>query len=351
MMARKDFSQQINAGSARDQQLRKTKVSSRFDKIDSALGGRDSLLVGDADGVHATDDHTTFYVQTLEKEGKVTRTFARWPIDKIDDNPLNSRTIYSEEKIAARANSIAKEGQLVPALAARSTSDSSRIVLIDGHYRKRGAASLNKAELEVCILEGLQPIDFYRLARAANSEREAETTLDIAYGYQKLLDNGIAKSDDELARLIGENKSKVSKLLSLLQLPDAVRDIMAETPEPFGINISYEVALYHKAIGTDAKTIAFTERIRDEQLSFAKVKSIREALEQGKRVRKNMSRQYKIARADGTPLGTIKEWDNGRIVVDLALGNSETAQSYLALLREQLEKDGHGSTPAKVENS
>lgn len=342
-MAKKDFSGALAAGVKRDQTLRETTNVSRFERVDVALAGRQHLL--DAEQPAAaepalTGEQTSFYVETLEKEGKVKSTYTAWALDKIDDNPLNSRTIYKEDKIAARAASMARDGQLQPALAARHPEFSDRVILIDGHYRKQGALRNRAGALDLKILDGLQPIDFYRLARAANNEREQETILDVAYGYKKLLDEGYAKSNDELAKLVEEGKSKVSKTLSLLELPPGVLEAISTNAEQFGINVSYELALYYRATD-EARTVALAERIRREELSFQKVKAIREAVGKQRSPRKSLSRQYKVSAADGTSIGAMKEWGDGKIQIELTLGSSERAEDYIATLKQMLTDDGH----------
>lgn len=342
-MAKKDFSVALAAGVKRDQTLRDKTDTSRFERVDAALAGREHLLdVAQPRNPEPalTSDHTSFYVETLEKEGKVKSSYDSWPLDKIDDNPLNSRTIYKEDKIAARAASMARDGQLQPALAARHPEFPDRVILIDGHYRKRGALRNRAGTLDLKILDGLQPIDFYRLARAANNEREQETILDVAYGYKKLLDEGYAKSNDELAKLVEEGKTKVSKALSLLELPPGVLDVISANSDQFGINVGYELALYYRATD-EVRTVALAERIRREELSFQKVKALREAIGKQRAPRKSLSRQYKVSAADGTSIGAMKEWGNGKIQIELTLGSSERADDYIAKFKQMLADDGH----------
>ncbi|MCG5077112.1 ParB/RepB/Spo0J family partition protein [Paraburkholderia tagetis] len=339
-MAKKNFSAALNAGVQRDKELRDTSIASRFERVEAALDGRATLLetASDESPIRAVAPNT--YVETLERDGKITAIYAMWPIDKIDDNPLNSRTIYQEEKISARAASMAKDGQLVPALAARHPSDNTRTILIDGHYRKQGALRNRGTTLDLKILDGLAPIDFYRLARAANNEREQETVLDVALGYKKLLDEGYAKTNDELALLVEEGKSKVSKTLAVLELPTSVQEFIALYPEQFGLNISYELSQFLKATD-EPKTRELAQKIVDEGLSFLKVKAIREGLSQGRAPRKTFSRQYKISSPEGASIGAIKEWGNGNIQVSLALDNPERAEVYIEALKKLLDEDGH----------
>ncbi|KVM75091.1 chromosome partitioning protein ParB [Burkholderia ubonensis] len=341
---KKDFSAALNAGVKRDQEMRTASVPDRFSRVEAALDGRDSLLepVKKGSGVATIGGSSAIdsYVATLEQTGRVKSRYVSMPIDQIDDNPLNSRTIYKEDKIAARAASMARDGQLQPALAGLHPDSPGRVILIDGHYRKQGALRNRWEKLDLKLLEGLEPIDFYRLARSANNEREQETILDVAYGYKKLLDEGYAKSNDELAILVEEGKSKISKTLALLELPQSVLDVISSHPEQFGLTTSYELALYLKA--TDEKrTLMFAERIRNEELSHQKVKTMREALAKDRSPRKSLSRQYKVSNGDGSAIGAIKEWGNGKLQIDLTLGTAERAEAYIAALKKLLAEDGH----------
>ncbi|MEB2558758.1 ParB/RepB/Spo0J family partition protein [Burkholderia cenocepacia] len=333
----KDFGNQLKKGKQLDEKMRSYQVASRFDRVESALEGKESLLSDTPVERPDVPDSATFYVETLEREGRVKAIPTTWPIDKIDDNPLNSRKIYDDVKVKARANSIAKDGQMVPALAARHPTDPERLVLIDGQYRKRARLSLKHKELDVKILEGLERIDFWRLARAANNEREQESTLDTAYGFKKLLDEGFAQTEEALASMIGENKSSINKHLALLSLPEPIVDLMASNPSLFGINMAYEITLFRKIVG-DEKAIHLVQRVVDEELSFRKVEAIRKSQEKGPRRRNPTARHFKYTRPDGSQMGTIKEWDDGRIQVDLNLG--ENVASFREKLQEILTADG-----------
>ncbi|MGZ2749887.1 ParB/RepB/Spo0J family partition protein [Burkholderia stagnalis] len=333
----KDFGNQLKKGKQLDEKMRSGQVASRFDRVESAMEGKESLLSDTPTNRSEAPDSATFYVETLEREGRVKSIPTTWPIDKIDDNPLNSRKIYDDVKVKARANSIAKDGQMVPALAARHPTDPERLVLIDGQYRKRARLSLKHKELDVKILDGLERIDFWRLARTANNEREQESTLDTAYGFKKLLDEGFARTEDELASMIGENKSSINKHLALLGLPEPIVDLMASNPSLFGINMAYEITLFRKIVG-DEKALHLVQRVVDEELSFRKVEAIRKSQEKGPRRRNPTARQFKYTRPDGSQMGTIKEWDDGRIQVDLNLG--EDVASFREKLQEILAADG-----------
>jgi len=337
--AKKNFLSALQDGEARDQQMRSATLS-RFDNVATAMDGRDSLLQphqSDPESSQEREGEAGFYVETLVKEGKATRRQASIQIDLIDDNPLNSRKFYNEEKIKARANSIKADGQLVPAFVAPHPKQPGRYQLIDGHYRKRATLHLGRPEMSCWVLDGLSPIDFYRLAHTLNNEREQETFLDVAFSYRQLLDAGIARTEEDLIPIVGESKSKINKMLALTGLPQSVLDVIIETPEAFGYNIGYELTLLNKAAG-EARTTELAKRIVEEELSFKKVEAIRKKAEEGAKARRNTSRQYKIMR-DGQAVGTLKEWDNGRVTLDMTFDDAAKREAYVASMKHQLELD------------
>lgn len=322
----KNFAANIAAGAAKEDAAIAAKggsVSARFAQLDP------HATAPAANANHAIETHLV----ALEREGRATRRRVSLPLSSLDDNPLNSRKFYSEEKVTARAMSIAQRGQFVPALAAPNENAPGRYFLIDGHYRKRANLRLDRTEMDCEVIEGLSKADFYLIARTLNKEREEETVLDIAFGLKKLLDEQLAGTEEELAELVGENRSKVTKLLSIAELPQAVLDVMQRAPDYFGMTVGYELTQYLKAMGED-KTVAFAEKIAKEQTPLKKVEELRKQAQSGKKAPKAMSRQHKI-RAGDAEIGILKEWDSGRVVLELKLSDPTLRDKHLSALRRQ----------------
>lgn len=334
--AKKNFIGALQAGAQRDQELRRDSTADRISKVDAVLEGRAHLLQEPSNEPTTKGEReASFYVETALREGRLKRTSKKLSLSLIDDNPLNSRKFYDDEKVKARAASIAAEGQLVPAYVAPSVTASGRYTLIDGHYRKRALHHLNHVDMDVWVLEGLSPVDFYKLARTLNSEREQETVLDVAFAYRQLLDAGIARTEEELIPIVGESKSKINKVLALVDLPQPVLDVMSQHGDVFGVSIGYELTLYNKVAGAD-KTAELAERIAREGLPFSKVEAIRKKAEEGTKAKRNTSRQYKIVRG-GAVVGTLKEWDSGRVTLDMTFDDPAKREAYVANMKQQLE--------------
>ena len=339
MSGKKNFVGSLTRGINRDGEMRAS-LDDRFSKADQLIIDRPNGLLAPA-ATPATAEKPSALdtdVAHLLQEKGVKQRFATLSIELLQSNPLNSRSFYNPEAIEARAVSIQKEGQLVPVLVTPDVRNPGKYLLIDGHYRRLAMQSIGRKQMDCCILEDLEPVDFYRLSKALNHEREGETVLDVALGLQKLKDNGIAKSDEELVSIAGENATKISKLLSLLDLPAGVRDTIQEHPQHFGINSAYELTLFLKA--TDVRTTEqLAKRIVEENLTFRKIESIRKNAELGKRQKKQLSRQYKIVANDGRELGTLKEWDSGRVVLDIRFDDPKKRDSLISEIKGKFGLD------------
>ncbi|MCA3187769.1 MAG: chromosome partitioning protein ParB, partial [Cupriavidus sp.] len=137
----------------------------------------------------------------------------------------------------------------------------------------------------------------------------------------------------------GMSAGTVNKTLALLKLPESVIAVMRERPSAIGIAAGYELTLYCKIAGED-RTRELATRIMNDGLSSREVESIRKQAQEGKsRKVKEISRQYKIRTEAGQLLGTIKEWDSGRIMLDVQLTDRNAREDLLEVLKARFGLD------------
>ena len=256
-------------------------------------------------------------------------------LDHVHDNPLNAREIYDPTIVKELAASLATRGQIVLAPAVNHPDFPGHFLLIDGHYRKRAAiaAGLTTLDLEVRSYEG--DIEMYRLSWMLNEERSAQSPLDNAFAWRKLLDQKVVGSESQIAEMLGVSVSTVNKTLSLLSLPAMALDKMRERPEKFGIFTGYELTMASKKL-TGAELISLVERIVSEDLSTRQVAAVRAKLENGdQRKRKETSRQYKIHKGE-VQIGFLKEWDSGKVLLEVLMPDAKDRVALVAALREKL---------------
>ncbi|WER49551.1 ParB/RepB/Spo0J family partition protein [Cupriavidus sp. WKF15] len=279
----------------------------------------------------------SFSAESAETESS--RPLVRILLTHLHDNPLNARRIYDPAVVQERAASIATHGQKTPGLAAPDPSRPGHYILIDGHYRKRALASAGKLEMECFVENDLSDLDFYRLSFMLNEQRSDQSALDNAIAWRQLLDEGKVQKEEDICELTGISAGTVNKTLALLRLPESVLGVMRERPNAIGIAAGYELTLYFKLAGED-RTRELATRIMTDGLSSREVESIRKQAQEGKsRKVKEISRQYKIRTDGGQLLGTIKEWDSGRVMLDVQLSDRSAREALVEALKTRFGLD------------
>ncbi|MDC8773451.1 ParB/RepB/Spo0J family partition protein [Roseateles albus] len=308
----------------------KKDVNARFAAADAVLAERPS---GFAVAV-APPIPNPVATSTLSAESSPAgnRLIISAPLDKVHENPLNARHIYNPDVVKELAASIATRGQMVPASAIIHPTIPNEFLLIDGHYRKKALVAAGHHVMDLVIRPHEGDIELYRMSWLLNEERNAQSPLDNAFAWRKLINKGLVQSEGQIAELLGVSLSTVNKTLALLGLPSAALDKMRERPEKFGVFAGYELTLAAKKLN-EPELVSLVDRIVAEDLSSREVAAIRAKLETGdKRKRKETSRQYKIQRS-GQQIGSLKEWDSGKVALEVVMADPKERAALVAELR------------------
>ena len=313
-------------------------VDQRYDAADSALAGRPLGLVGPTLSKAKSADFSAEITSPTPNGGKA---IFRVPLELVHDNPLNARHIYDPEAVKALAASIATRGQLVPAPAARHPKLAGHVVLIDGHYRKRALLAAGKAEIECVLQDVANELDMYRMSYLINEERNAQSPLDNALAWEKLLAEKKVTDGAGIAELTGLSTAAVAKTMAFLKLPDTALAKLRETPGKFGIAVGYEIYQLSKLL-PEQDLLGLMQRTVTEDLSSRALETLRAKLQQATpRKKKEVSRQYRI-KAGKAQIGFIKEWDSGRVALEVQLDDPKERE----LLVEELKRRFQIGDPA-----
>lgn len=267
---------------------------------------------------------------SMAQAARVESAGAVWPpvagatmvvkISACHDNKYNARRKYHSSVIKDRAASIAADGQKVPAAACAHPERPGEFILIDGGYRKRALQNLGRDEIIIRIEDVKNDRDLYRLSRMYNKERSDGSALDDALAWQKLLDDGVATDQNDLAVLAGVDKSVVSKILSLLKLPEVAIEQLMDEPAGIGHAIGYELYLLSKVAPLEDLMKAIDKVHSGEGVTVLELAALRRRFDQPSRPRKQkeMSRVYRISR-EGAQVGFLKDWDNGKVAFEVTM--------------------------------
>jgi len=146
------------------------------------------------------------------------------PVTAVRPNPFQPRTHFDAAELTDLARSIDASGLLQP-IVVRSTAGGT-YELIAGERRLRAVQQLGWASVPAVIKEA-DDRTLLTLALVENLQRDDLSPIDEAVGYQRLLDE-FAVPHQELARIVGRDRSTVANTLRLLKLPEAVRALVHE---------------------------------------------------------------------------------------------------------------------------
>lgn len=152
------------------------------------------------------------------------------PLDQIQPGRFQPRLSFSEEKIGELALSIKEKGIIQPVLVRQI--EGGRYELIAGERRYRAAKKAGLTEIPV-IIRRVSDADAIEVAIIENIQREDLNPLDEAKAYQRLmLEFGL--NQDSIATKVGKDKSSVSNILRLLNLPEKIQECVSRNLISFG---------------------------------------------------------------------------------------------------------------------
>jgi ParB family chromosome partitioning protein len=141
------------------------------------------------------------------------------PVDNIRPNPHQPRKEFNEERLGELADSIDAHGLIQP-ITVRYIGEK-RFELISGERRLRAAKLAGLEEIPSYIRE-VNDDDIISYALIENIQREDLNPIEVAMGYQRLVEEA-GYTQAEVAERVGKNRSTVTNMLRLLNLPAFVQ--------------------------------------------------------------------------------------------------------------------------------
>lgn len=141
------------------------------------------------------------------------------PVENIRPNPHQPRKEFKEESLEELAHSIKKHGLIQP-ITVRYIGEK-RFELISGERRLRASRLAGLDEIPSYIRE-VNDDDVISFALIENIQREDLNPVEIAVGYKRLIDEA-GYTQAEVADKVGKNRTTVTNMLRLLNLPPFIQ--------------------------------------------------------------------------------------------------------------------------------
>jgi len=158
--------------------------------------------------------------KTVRRNPEHARGYLEVDIGLVQPSPANPRSHYDQAGLDALAASMAQHGMLQPLVVAKREVG---YELISGERRYRAARQLGLTKVPVVIRDDANPQHLAELRLVENLQREDLNPIELALGYQTLIESH-GLSHDQLSDRVNKDRSSITNALRLLTLPANLRE-------------------------------------------------------------------------------------------------------------------------------
>ena len=148
------------------------------------------------------------------------------PVELIEPGAFQPRRTFSEDALAALAQSIREKGILQPLLVRPHPQRSGLFELIAGERRWRAAQAAGLHEVPA-LVRAMGDREALEVALIENIQRQDLDPMEEADGYRRLVVE-FGHTQEALATVIGKSRSHIANTLRLLGLPERIQQFVSE---------------------------------------------------------------------------------------------------------------------------
>jgi ParB family chromosome partitioning protein len=187
----------------------------------------------------------------------------RLPIESIQPNPMQPRSVFNPDRLGELAASIRANGIIQP-LIVRRHGDAYQLVA--GERRWRAAKLAEVREVPVVVLDIVDP-SLLELALVENIQREDLNAIETAHAYDRL-NRELGLSHEEIGRRTGKDRTSIVNMIRLLKLPKEVQGLLAVQR----LSMGHARALL--GLATHAQQIEIAEKAAAQGMSVRQVEAL-----------------------------------------------------------------------------
>jgi ParB family chromosome partitioning protein len=165
-------------------------------------------------------------IPSLGQNKSVDDKVIKIPLNKIKPNRFQPRTKFNEQKLKELADSIKNHGLAQPILVVESIVPG-EYEIIAGERRYRASKLAGNKDIKAIIKQSVDDKQRFDLALIENLQRENLDPIEEAKAFQRLIEE-FSHTHEQIAEIIGKERSVISNTLRLLSLPEEVQILIAE---------------------------------------------------------------------------------------------------------------------------
>jgi ParB family chromosome partitioning protein len=251
-------------------------------------------------------------IPDAEEPEKGNETYFQCLIEEIEPNPYQPRKRFRDAEIAELVNSVREKGIITPLLVSKVEKG---YRLIAGERRWRAAQKAGLKRVPVVVRE-TTPIESLELALIENIHRMDLNPIEEALAYKRWLED-TNTTQEELAKRIGKDRSTITNMLRLLNLPQVVQEDLIEDRMTMGH------ARVLAGLKTPEEQLEIRGFIINKSLSVRQAEElVRKGLKKGRPVNTKVEEEYyqqslldNLKRSLGTKVELKRKGKKGSIVI------------------------------------
>lgn len=250
-------------------------------------------------------------------------------ITDIEANEMQPRKAFDDSTLAELSESIKEHGVVQPIIVRRSGNS---YQIVAGERRWRASRMAGEKTIPAIVKE-CSNLEVMELALIENLQREDLNAIEEAMAYKALIEE-YNMTQEEISRKIGKSRPVIANHLRLLQLPQEIKDMIAEGK----ITQGHARALL--AIAGEKRQMGVAERIITGQLNVRQVEKLAKETKPKKKKEKQLNNyQIEIDQLEErlkTALGTkVKIYHkNNRGIIEIEYYSNEEFDRILELLEK-----------------
>ena len=159
------------------------------------------------------------------REEAVSAGFATVPVERLEPNRYQPRSVFDESGLEELAESIRSQGVVQPIVV--TPKGEGLYTIIAGERRWRAARRAGLDRVPVVVREVEDDRQMLEMALVENVQRADLNAMEEAEAYRMLGDR-FELSQEEIAGRVGKGRTTITNALRLLRLPDEVQDFIRE---------------------------------------------------------------------------------------------------------------------------
>lgn len=202
------------------------------------------------------------------------------PLSDIEPNRGQPRHDFDEAALAALAASISQFGVLQPIIVTELADGSGTYRIVAGERRWRAARAAGLGEIPAIIFSG-DELAAAQVSLVENIQRRDLSAVEEALAFRDLIER-FGLTQDEVADKVGKSRPAVTNSLRLLELPDAVLEMISDGK----LSMGHARAILGLNDKSDEARTALAEKVAAADLSVRETEQLVKSLNAPKKEKK-----------------------------------------------------------------